>query len=64
MSNSRNVNVKHATFLWPDEYKSFDPNKIKIDEKTYKNILIYCNGYMTVKDLTMQKLVVYVLSIK
>ena len=21
--------------------KNFDPNKIKIDEKTYKNILIY-----------------------
>ena len=32
--------------------KNVDPNKIHINEKTYKNILIYCVGYMTVKDLS------------
>ena len=30
--------------------KTFDPNKIKIDEKSYKNILIYYIGYVTIKD--------------
>ena len=28
----------------------FNPNKIKIDEKSYKNILIYHIGYATIKD--------------
>ena len=30
--------------------KTFDPNKIKIDEKSHKNILIYYIGYVTIKD--------------
>ena len=30
--------------------KSFDPNNIKINEKLYKNILIYYIGYVTIKD--------------
>ena len=30
--------------------KIFDPNKIKIDEKSYENILIYYIGYMAIKD--------------
>ena len=29
--------------------KNFDPNKIKMDEKSYKNF-IYCIGYVTIKD--------------
>ena len=31
--------------------KSFDPSNIKIDEKSYKNILIYYIGYRMIKDL-------------
>ena len=30
--------------------KIFDPNNIKIDEKSYKNIVIYYIGYVTIKD--------------
>ena len=30
--------------------KSFDANSIKIDEKSYKNTLIYYIGYVTIKD--------------
>ena len=30
--------------------KIFDPNNFKIDEKSYKNILIYYIGYVTIKD--------------
>ena len=30
--------------------KVFDPNLLKIDKKSYKNIDIYYIGYITVKD--------------
>ena len=30
--------------------KNVDPSKIKIDEKPYKNTLIYYIGYMTITD--------------
>ena len=35
--------------------KTFNPNDIKIDEKSYKNILIYYIGYVTIKDLKYLK---------
>ena len=35
--------------------KNFDPDKIKIDEKSYKNILIYLIGHVTIKDLKYVK---------
>ena len=31
--------------------KNVDPNDIKIDEKSYKDILIYCIGYVMIKDM-------------
>ena len=31
--------------------KNLDPNKIKIDEKTKKNVFLYHRGYVTIKDL-------------
>ena len=30
--------------------KNFDPNLLKIDKKTYKNINIYYTGYITMKN--------------
>ena len=30
--------------------KNFDPNNIKLDEKSYNNVLIYYTGYVTIKD--------------
>ena len=38
--------------------KTFDPNNIKIDKKSYKNILIYHITYVTIKDLRYIKLIV------
>ena len=35
--------------------KNLDSNKIKIDEKSYKNIIIYYIGYVTVKDFSYAK---------
>ena len=48
MSNKlKEINIKNHTYYFFDDIintKSFDPNKIKIDEKSYKYILIYYIG--------------------
>ena len=36
--------------------KNLDPNKVKIDEKPYKNILIYYIVYLSIKDLRYVKM--------
>ena len=44
--------MKNHTYYFFDDIiniKDFDPNNIKIDEKSYKNILIYYIGYVTIK---------------
>ena len=54
----KDINTKKRTqYLFDDvvNTKNFDPNKIKIDEKSYKNILIYLIEYVTVKDLRCVK---------
>ena len=49
----KDTNIKNRTYYFFNDIiniKNFDPNNIKIDEKSYKNVLIYYIGYMTVKD--------------
>ena len=51
MSNKfKNIDMKNRTYYSFDDMINLDPNKIKIDEKLYKNILIYYIGYVTVKE--------------
>ena len=54
MSNKiKDINIKKHTYYFFDDIiniKIFDPNKIKIDEKSCKNILIYYIAYVTIKD--------------
>ena len=54
MSNKfKDIRIKNSTYYFFDDIinvKSFDPNKIKIDEKLYKNILTSYIGYVTIKD--------------
>ena len=54
MSNKvKPLSMKNHTFYFLDDIiniKNFDPNNIKTDEKSYKNILIYHIGYVTTKD--------------
>ena len=56
MSNKlKELDIKNRTYyFWGDmiNTKNLDPNKIKIDEKSYQNTLIYYIGYVTVKDLS------------
>ena len=42
----------HTYYFFDDiiSIKNFDPNNIKIDEISHKNILIYYIGYVTIKD--------------
>ena len=54
MSNIvKDTNIKNHTYYFFDDIiniKNFDPNKIKIEGKSYKNILIYCIAYVMIKD--------------
>ena len=54
MSNKiKDIDIKNRTYYIFSEIiniKDFDPNNIKIDKKSYKNILIYYIGYVMIKD--------------
>ena len=53
MGNIKEINIKNRTYYFFDDMiniKDFDPNLLKIDKKSYKNINIYYIGYITVKD--------------
>ena len=48
----KDINIKNQTyyFFYDIIYiENFDPKSIKIDEKSYKNILIYYIEYVTIK---------------
>ena len=56
----KDIDIKTCTYYFFNaiiNMKTFDPsNNIKIGEKSYKNILIYCIGYVTIKDLKYVKI--------
>ena len=46
------INIKQHRYYFYDDIiniKDFDPNDIKIEEQSYKNILIYYIGYVAIK---------------
>ena len=48
----KDIKIKKRTYYFFDDIiniKDFDSNNIKKDEKSYKNILIYFIGYVTIK---------------
>ena len=52
-NNVKHINIKNQSnyfFYYIINEKDLDPNNSKIDEKSYKNILIYYNAYVTIKD--------------
>ena len=58
-SKLKDIDIKNRTYYFFDDIiniKSFDPNKIKIDEKSYKNIITYYIGYVTIEDLKYVKI--------
>ena len=49
----KNISIKNCTYYFFDDIiniKCFDPNNVKIEEKSYKNILIYYIRYVMIKD--------------
>ena len=54
MSNKvKDIDIKNRSCNFFNDIivmKIFDQDKIKIDEKSYKNILIYYIGYVTIKN--------------
>ena len=54
MSNKvKDIDITNCTYYFFNDIiniNNFDPNNIKLDKKSYKNILIYYIGYVTIKD--------------
>ena len=54
MSNKvKHININNSTYYFFNDIiniENFDPNDITIDKKSYKNILIYYMGYVTIKE--------------
>ena len=58
MSNTiEDINIKnHTNYFFEDiDIKDFDPKNIKMDEVSYKNILIYYIAYVMIKNLKYMK---------
>ena len=54
MVQVREVNIKNRTYYFFDDMiniEVFDPDLLKIDKKTFKNIDIYYIGYITIKNI-------------
>ena len=52
-NNVKDTDIKNRTYYFFNDIiniQNFNPSNIKIDEKTYKNILIYYIGYVTIKE--------------
>ena len=48
----KQIDIKNRTYYFYDDtinIKDFDPNLLKIDQKSFKNIEIYYIGYITKK---------------
>ena len=53
MGNIKEINIKNRAYYFFDDMiniEDFDPNLLKIDKKSYKNINIYYISYITMKD--------------
>ena len=52
MGEVKQINIKNRTYYFYNDMiniKNFEPNLLKIDRKSYKNIGIYNVGYITIK---------------
>ena len=51
MGEVKEINLKNRTYYFYNDMinvKNFDPNLLKINRKSYKNIGIYTIGYITI----------------
>ena len=55
----KDIDMKNRTYYFFNDIisiKKFDPNNIKTDEESYKDILIYYIGHVTIKDSKYAKI--------
>ena len=53
MGNIKQINIKNRTFYFFNDMinmKDFDPNLLKIEKNSYKDIGIYNIGYIKIKN--------------
>ena len=58
MGEVKQINIKIRTYYFHNDMiniKNFEPNLLKIDRKTCKNIGIYNIGYITIKKLIIMR---------
>ena len=54
MGEVKQINIKNRTYYFYNDIidlKNFEPNLLKIDKKSYKNIDIYYIGYIAIKKI-------------
>ena len=54
MGEVKQINIKNRSYYFYNDMinlKNFEPNVLKIDKKSYKNIGIYNIGYITIKKI-------------
>ena len=54
MGEVKQIEIKNRTYYFYNNMinlKNIDPNLLKIDKKSYKNIGIYDTGYITIKKI-------------
>ena len=59
MGNIKEINIKNRTYYFFNDMiniANFNPNLLKIDKRSYKNIDIYYVEYVTMKDSNCVKL--------
>ena len=59
MSHIKEINIKICTYYFFDDMinvKNFDPNRVKIDKKSYESTIIDYVGYITTKNLRYVKI--------
>ena len=52
MGETKKLNIKNRTYYYFDDIidiRNFHSNLLKIDKKPYKDVDIYCIGYITIK---------------
>ena len=60
MNSVKQIDIKNRRYYFYDSMtniKNLDPSKSKINEKSYKNIVIYYIGYVTVKDFSYAEII-------
>ena len=54
MGEVKQINIQNRTYYFCNDMiniNNFEPNLLKIDRESYKNIGIYNNGYITIKKI-------------